>query len=85
MVGAVISHATLERGRIVIFTEEIAMENSQLVVGVLFVPVLLQILLPLALLLAFLLVRFFAPMLRTASGQHPLVSPQAATPGPQKV
>lgn len=61
------------------------MENSQLMVGILFIPVLLQILLPLAILVVFFSLRLLAPTLPTAALKKSAVASQAISPQPQNL
>lgn len=61
------------------------MENSQLVVGILFIPVVLQILLPLAILVVFFLLRLLAPTFPTGALKKLADASQPVVPQPQKL
>lgn len=61
------------------------MENSQLVVGILFIPVVLQILLPLAILVAYFLLRLLTPTLPTAALKKLANASPSVAPQPQKL
>lgn len=71
-------------GRLVVLAKEVAMESSQLVVGVLFIPVVLQILLPLAILVVFFFLRLLAPAIPTAALKKLADASQSFAPQPQK-